>query len=129
MGIAEADQRMDIEGYDAAAKLLIAANAIMNTDAEISDAKVSGLNGIVPQMVQESRRKGCALRLVGQARRLGDGVQMKVGLEEVPPWHPFHSVDGMSKAVMFDTDLLGKSVLVGGELNPELAAETCCVTL
>jgi homoserine dehydrogenase len=53
---------------------------------------------------------------------VGETVDMKVGVEEVPEHDPFYSVNGTWKAVAFNTDLLGKIVLVGGKSNPELAA-------
>jgi len=122
MGIAETDPRLDIEGYDTAFKLLIAANSIMNTDAKISDVGVSGIESITRETVRDSKRRGYALKLIGRARRVDDGVEMKVALEELPTGHPFYSVNGVWKAVMFDTDLLGEVLLLGGKSNPELAA-------
>lgn len=48
---------------------------------------------------------------------------MKIALEEIPAGHPFYSVNGVWKAVIFDTGLLGDVLLLGGKSNAELAAE------
>ena len=47
---------------------------------------------------------------------------MNVGLKELAVDHPFHAVNGTWKAVMFNTDLLGTILLLGGRSNPEFAA-------
>lgn len=122
MGIAETDPRLDIEGYDTAFKLLIAANSIMNADANVSDLAVSGIVGITPERVQAAKRRGHALKLIGRACHADNRVGMNIAWEELPASHPFYSVNGVWKAVMFDTDLLGEIVLLGGKSSPELAA-------
>jgi homoserine dehydrogenase len=122
MEIAETDPRLDIEGYDTAFKLLISANSIMDADAKISDVKVSGIEHVTQDAIEQTRSRGCMLKLIGRARRTDDHVDMSVGLEEIHPEHPFYSVNGIWKAVKFETDLLGGIVLLGGKSDPELAA-------
>ena len=122
MGIAETDPRFDVEGYDTAFKLLVSANSIMNTDAQISDVKISGIEHVTPELVQKTKMTGKVLKLIGSAKHIDDHVEMKVGLEEMQEDHPFHSVNGIWKAVMFETDLLGEITLLGGKSDPELAA-------
>ena len=122
MGIAETDSQLDIEGYDTAFKLLLSANSIMDIDARISDVRVSGIEHVTQMTIEHARSKGCVLKLIGRAKRTDNHVDMKVGLEEIRPEHPFHSVNSIWKAVMFETDLLGEIVLLGGKSDPELAA-------
>ena len=62
------------------------------------------------------------MKLIGRAAKTDDQVEMKVGLEEVNSEHPFYSVNGIWKAVLFNTELLGEVVLSGGKSNPQLAA-------
>lgn len=121
-GIAETDPKLDVEGYDTAFKLLIAANSIMAADMKLSDVEVSGIQDVSQQMIQDTARRGKVLRLIGRAKKVDGGIDMKVGLEEVNSWHPFYSVNGIWKAVVFNTELLGEVVLLGGKSNPQLAA-------
>jgi homoserine dehydrogenase len=122
MGIAETNPKLDIQGYDTAFKLLVAVNSIMNADLKISDVKVSGIEHVTQEMIQQARGKGCLLKLIGRAAKADGQVEMKVGLEEVNSEHPFYSVNGIWKAVLFNTELLGEVVLSGGKSNPQLAA-------
>jgi homoserine dehydrogenase len=48
-----------------------------------------------------------------------------MGLKEPAPESPFYNVDGTQKAVTFDSDLLGRVTLFGGESNPEIVAGPC----
>lgn len=121
-GIAETDPRLDISGDDTAIKLLIATNSIMHTNLKILDVKISGIEHVTHEDILVAKKKGHALRLVGTARRNDGSVDMHVKVEEVEAGHPFFWVNGPWKGVIFDTDLLGKIILIGGESNPQLAA-------
>jgi homoserine dehydrogenase len=122
MGIAETNPKLDIQGYDTAFKLLVAANAIMDADKKIADVEISGIEHITQEMIREAREKQRLLKLVGRARKVNGSFEMKVGVEEVGSDHPFYSVNGIWKAVLFNTELLGEVVLLGGKSNPQLAA-------
>ncbi|MGA2784594.1 MAG: homoserine dehydrogenase [Candidatus Bathyarchaeia archaeon] len=121
-GIAETDPRLDISGDDTAFKLLIAANSIMQSDTKITDVSISGIENVTHDDIMAAKKRGHALKLIGTARKTNSGVDMKVQVEEVGPEHPFFGVNGTSKAVLFNTDILGRIILSGGESNPQLAA-------
>jgi homoserine dehydrogenase len=122
MGIAETDPKLDVQGHDTAFKLLVAVNSIMDVDKKISDVKVSGIEHVTQEEIRQVIGRGRLLKLVGRATKENGGVEMTVGLEEVDSEHPFYSVNGIWKAVLFKTELLGEIVLLGGKSNPQLAA-------
>jgi homoserine dehydrogenase len=121
-GIAETDPRLDISGEDTAVKLLIAANSIMQSDTQISDIRISGIEHITHDDILSAKKRGHTLRLIGTARSVSGSVAMKVEVQEVGADHPFFWVNGTSKAVILDTDIMGRIALIGGESNPQLAA-------
>ena len=122
MGIAETNPRLDVQGYDTAFKLLLATNSIMDADKKIKDVDISGIEHITQEMIQEAKRRQRLLKLIGRARKINERFEMTVKVEEVSPDHPFYSVNGIWKAVLFNTELLGEVVLLGGKSNPQLAA-------
>ena len=122
MGIAETNPKLDIQGYDTAFKLLVAANSIMDADKKISDVEISGIEHITQEMIQQAGERHRLLKLIGRARKVDGDFEMKVEVEEVSPEHPFYSVNGIWKAVLFNTELLGEVILLGGKSNPQLAA-------
>jgi homoserine dehydrogenase len=122
LGIPEADPRLDVEGWDTAVKLLICANTIMDLNAKISDVRVSGIQNVTLETIQTARRNGHALKLIGSAQGTSNDFKLEVCLKEISTDHPFYSVGGTWKAAMFDTDLLGNILLLGGKSSPEFAA-------
>ena len=122
MGIAEADPSIDLQGYDTAVKLLIAANSCMGCCKKISDLRVSGIENVGAETIRAATTRGRSLKLIGRARRIEADVEISVGLQEVAPASPFYNVNGTQKAVMFQTDLLGQVTIFGCESNPEIVA-------
>jgi len=122
MGIAEANPKLDLEGFDTAFKLLIAANAIMDANATLKEIDIEGIQDVTLERVRSARERGCALKLIGRADRANSTVKMRVGLEEIHPNHPFHWISGTWKSVLFDTDLLGEVLVSGGASNPRLTS-------
>jgi homoserine dehydrogenase len=122
LGIAERDPRYDIEGYDTAFKLIIAANALMNADLKISDVEVSGIQKVTYATIDSAKERGSALKLVGRVEKREDKINAKVGVEEFRITHPFYSVNGKWKGVIFSTDLLGEVVVLGGASSPTFTA-------
>jgi len=49
LGIAEADPSYDVEGIDAAAKLVIIANSLLGLDAKFEDVRITGIKNITPE--------------------------------------------------------------------------------
>jgi len=60
-GIAEADPSLDVEGWDTAAKLVIAANSITDTMITLEDVSVTGIEDVQADRLQECRRDGSVL--------------------------------------------------------------------
>jgi len=76
MGIAEADPSIDLEGYDTAVKLLIAANSCMHCYKQISDVRVSGIENVDIGTIRAARTRGHSLKLIGRAGRTGEDVDL-----------------------------------------------------
>ncbi|MFP3263398.1 MAG: homoserine dehydrogenase [Nitrososphaeria archaeon] len=116
LGYAEADPRIDLSGLDSAAKLVILANHAMGSNYTLSDVRYSGLEGVTPGDLREAAKRGKALRLLADSRRL------RVGLEEVDSRSPLN-VPANLNSVEFEVEELGSIYLIGrGAGGPETAA-------
>ena len=139
-GVAEADPRLDVEGYDSAAKLLIIANTVWDLDARLESVKRGGIVDLDRQYVRDCAIKGTPVRLVARAEvdwtdgvrggradaaRTGDtagrsaggaplGPCLSVGPEAVPAGHPFANLPGTSKAIRFRSKNMGDVTVSGG---------------
>jgi homoserine dehydrogenase len=123
-GIAEPDPRLDVEGWDSAAKLLLIANACLDTDYGLDDVKVSGINEMREGFVGEAGREGKSVKLLASAapKKSGRGWSLEVRPSLLDPSHPLFHVNGTEKGITFFTDTMGSVTLTGGRSNPRGAA-------
>ena len=64
VGAAEADPSLDTGGWDAAFKLLIIANSILDANIELGDIDVEGIEDITPEMLAAESSAGNIIKLV-----------------------------------------------------------------
>lgn len=112
-GYAEADPTGDVEGFDAAGKVVILANLLMGVSIGMDDVDRSGISGLSPADIEEARQAGERWKLIGSLEPTADGVKASVRPERVPVSHPLAAVGGATNAVTYSTDLLGDVTLVG----------------
>jgi len=106
-GYAEADPSMDIDGYDAAAKIVIIANWILKRRVTLKDVDRRGIREIPLEEVKAAVSNGKRIKLVASA----DG-QMQVALMSIPVDHPL-CVSGVLNAVTFTSKYAGEETIVG----------------
>ena len=107
-GYAERDPSMDLDGLDAACKLIIMANYIMGLRVTLGDVRVEGIRGISREEVAEAYRRGYAIKLI--ASIVGDSLEVKP--MEVPVRDPI-CVWGTLNAVTFKCRRLGEQTIIG----------------
>lgn len=114
MGVAEANPRLDVEGFDSAAKILIIANTVWGLGLGLKDVKRRGITGLDARHVRESAERGTPVRLVARASFSGAEPELSVNPEPVPREHPFANLPGTSKAVRFRSKNMGDVIVSGG---------------
>jgi homoserine dehydrogenase len=117
-GIAEADPSLDIEGFDTANKLILLSNALLGTTYGPGNVMRRGMTHVTSPMVMDARRAGKCLKLIGRANLSRGNVRLSVALEELALDHPLALVHGAETAVTFDTDLMGRISVLGGQSSP-----------
>ncbi len=119
MGVTEEDPSLDIDGWDAAAKIAALANVLMGAGLNPRVVDRVGIRELSTEDVVEMASRGLKPKLVATARRADDVFGLKVKPMTVGPEDPFWSVDGTSSAVTLETDLMGEITIIEG--NPGLA--------
>ena len=107
LGYAEADPTMDVDGYDAAAKLVIMANWIMNKKVTLKDVKVKGIRDVSSQIIEDAAKKGSTIKLIGSI-----GETLKVEPTQISKHDPL-AVDGALNAVTFVSESAGEQTIIG----------------
>lgn len=108
-GIAEADASLDVDGWDAAAKVSAMANVWMDARIRPQDVVRSGIGSADAVRAREAVAAGRRLKLVASGNRRD--ACFRVGLEELPSDDPLGSLDGQANALELETDLLGRVVI------------------
>ena len=109
LGYAEADPSADVEGWDAAGKVLILANVLFGRSLAMSDLTVSGITNISDLDIAEARAAGQRYKLIAKATPQGGEVKAR----RLPLNDPLASVGGSTNAITLETDLLGDITLIG----------------
>ena len=113
LGYAEANPANDIQGIDAAYKLVILSNLAFGTRFTPEDVYREGISSVAARDFLYSREFGYAIKLLAIARRDDDKVEMRVHPVFVPRDSQLAKVDGVYNAVEVETDLAGKLVFYG----------------
>lgn len=111
-GIAEADPSMDIDGWDAAAKISALANVFMQARSNPGRVQRTGIRDVDLNAIDEATRKNRKVKLMASAERIGDEVRTKVNPELIGPDSVFWPVDGASSALTLKTDLMNKITII-----------------
>src|ERR1035437_8740910 len=87
-GFAEADPSADVDGHDAAAKLLLLSRLAFDSPLTIESVDTTGIGAVDAADVACARGLGGAVKLVGHAQRTGAGVALSVRPTLGPPPPP-----------------------------------------
>ena len=107
LGFAEADPTMDVDGYDAAAKLVIMANWIMDKKVTIKDVNIKGIRGISAKNIEDATKKDCTIKLIGSIEE-----DLRVEPTQISKHDPL-AVDGALNAVTFVSESAGEQTIIG----------------
>jgi len=106
-GIAEKDPTYDIEGIDAACKVVILANALMKRNVRFEDVERVGIARITPEAISLAKQSGYAIKSVSTVDRT-----MEVSPKLIPTTHPL-CVHGALNALHLETDLAKEITIFG----------------
>jgi homoserine dehydrogenase len=113
LGYAEADPTGDVEGFDAAGKLVILANTVLGGKLNMEDVDRTGITQLAPADIEAARAAGQRWKLIARANKTPEGVTASVRPERLPITDPLAGVSGATNAVTYETDKLGPVTLIG----------------
>jgi homoserine dehydrogenase len=98
-GYVEADESLDLDGLDAAAKLVILANWIMGMKVTMPDIKCTGIRNVTTEDIKKAAKKKCAIKLIASCDK-----ELEVGPKEISIDDPL-CVNGTLNAIAFTSEL------------------------
>jgi homoserine dehydrogenase len=119
LGIAETDPSHDLDGWDAAVKVVALSIVLMGIPMKLERVQRTGILELSEEKIRSVRGAGMRYKLVCRAERRGTGVDCLVRPELLLASDPLANLEGTSSAIHFDLDLFGFSVV---EHNPGIEA-------
>ena len=117
LGVAETDPSADIDGIDAAVKVVALANVLMGANLTLADVRRRGIREITGAQLRKAQASGEAWRLVSWALRGSDRrISATVTPKRLKATDPLASVRGTSLMIAFQTDIFPELVI--GERDP-----------
>jgi len=109
LGYAESDPTADVDGWDAAGKVIILAAALFDQKLTLADLSVTGITGISESDIAAAQAAGEKWKLIAHITPQGAAVApARIALS-----NPLAAVSGATNAITYSTDLLGDVTLVG----------------
>jgi homoserine dehydrogenase len=112
-GYAEADPAGDVDGHDAAAKVVILANLMMNQAMTMGDVSCVGISGITRAQIESARKENQRWKLIGTVEKVDGQIRGSVEPVKLDATHPLHGIGGATNAITYSTDILGDVTLIG----------------
>jgi homoserine dehydrogenase len=113
LGYAEADPTADVDGFDAAAKLVVLAGVAFHRHLQLADVPKRSIRPLTSADFRYADRLGCTIRQVSQAQSLDDAFYAFVGPALVPRGSSFGRNDGANNIVNIYGRYGGKSSFSG----------------
>ena len=113
LGYAEADPTFDVGGFDASHKLLILASIAYGIDAKPEDILIEGIENITETDVDFAKEFGYEIKSLGIAKKVGNGVELRVHATMIPADSMIAKVDGVMNAVTVVGDRVGETMYYG----------------
>ncbi|MDC0572992.1 homoserine dehydrogenase [Luminiphilus sp.] len=126
LGYAEADPTFDIDGTDAAHKLVILASLAFGTPLSIDAPAKQGIQALTPEDLDYAKTLGYRVKHLGIARRSGNRIEMRVHPTLIPEKKQLAGIDGVLNAIMVKADAVGELLLVGPGAGGSATASSVC---
>ena len=129
LGFAEADPTFDIEGIDAAQKLSIIAALAFGISVQPNRVFTEGITKLEPIDVNAAEDFGYRIKLLGIARRVSSGIELRVHPTLVPEKSSIAAVRGAMNAVLVQGDAVGPTLYYGAGAGSEPTASAVIADL
>ena len=128
-GYAEADPSVDVEGVDAAHKLTILASIAYGVHLDFKSVHVEGISDITQDDIIYARELGYRIKHLGIARRLPNGLDLRVHPCLVGDDHLLSSVSGVMNAIVVNGDAVGETLFYGAGAGAQPTASAVIADL
>ena len=113
LGYAEADPTFDVEGIDAAHKLVILASIAFGIPLQFASVYTEGITRLTPQDLDYAEELGYRVKHLGIAKQGPSGVELRVHPTLIPEDRLLANVNGVKNAVLVEGSAVGPTLYYG----------------
>lgn len=113
LGYAESDPTNDVDGIDAAYKMVILSQFAFGMNVQFNQVGHKGIRNITPEDVAVAQSLGYVIKLVGSIEETPSGLSAEVTPTFLPKAHPLAGVNGVMNAVYVESIGIGESMYYG----------------
>ncbi len=124
LGYAEADPTFDVEGIDAAHKLVILASLAFAMPLQYDKVFTEGISRVETKDIEYAKTLGYRIKHLGIARKVGEAVELRVHPTLIPEKRLIANVDGVMNAVVVKGDAVGSTLYYGAGAGAEPTASS-----
>ena len=112
-GYAEANPKLDVEGYDTAHKLALLTSLAYGSKIDLKHIYIEGISSITPMDVEYAGKFGYRIKLLAVSKNRGDSVEARVHPTMIPFDNILSNVNGSLNAITVSADAVGDIALYG----------------
>lgn len=129
LGYAEADPTFDVEGVDAAHKLMILAGVGFGIPMQFEKVYIEGITKLTREDIKYAEELGYRVKLLGITKRTEQGVELRVHPTLIPEKRLIANVNGAMNAVVVKGDAVGPTLYYGAGAGAEPTASAVVADL
>lgn len=129
LGYAEADPTFDIEGIDAAHKLMIMSAIGFGIPMQFDKAYTEGISKLTREDIRYAEELGYRIKLLGMTRRTPEGIELRVHPTLIPARRLIANVEGVMNAILVKGDAVGATMYYGAGAGAEPTASSVVADL
>lgn len=113
LGYAEANPAADVEGLDAARKIVILAAMAFGKRLNPNAILCEGITKITTADSELAKEMGYAIKLIGYTTRVNGKILCMVSPRLVPLGNPIHGVNDVNNGILVNADMVGQVMFYG----------------
>lgn len=113
LGYAESDPTNDVEGIDAAYKMVILTRFSFGMDIDPLKIERKGITTVSADDIKTADSLGYSIKLLGFSEKIEEGIHVEVSPVLVPKTHPLSTVENEMNAIFINSFGVGESMYYG----------------
>ena len=128
-GYAERNPAADVEGLDAARKIVILAALAFGKAVSPNDIHVEGITNIATEDVELANNLGFAVKLIGHAETIDGKILAMVSPRLIPYSNPLSGINDVFNGILLGADMVGQVMFYGPGAGKLPTASAVCADI